>query len=46
MRKYNLLYPVKAFQNSLISCNITFSPYSLDVKFLVTNDGLVIVVSL
>lgn len=46
MRKCNLSYPVKALQNSLISYNITLFPYSLDVKFLVTNDDLVIVVSL
>lgn len=42
MRKCNLFYPVKALQNSLISYNIISFPYSLDVKILITNDGLVV----
>lgn len=37
---------MKALQNSLISYNITSFPYSLDVKILIANDGLVIDVSL
>lgn len=42
MRKCNLSYPTKALQNSLISYNIPSFPYSLDVKILVINGGLVI----
>jgi hypothetical protein len=36
---------MKALQNSLISYNIAAFPYSLDVKILVINDGLVIAIS-